>query len=54
MTRDAAGELKSGNERDEYIRKMSERPSRTLMSSGGNTRFAVDREGIITDSVTGL
>ena len=37
LTRAVSGDLsKSGEEREEFIKKMIERPSRTLMASGGN------------------
>ena len=37
LTRAVSGDLsKSGEERNEFIKKMIERPSRTLMASGGN------------------
>ena len=36
LTRAAAGDLLTKGSRDEFIKKMLERPSRTLMASGGN------------------
>jgi uncharacterized caspase-like protein len=36
LSRAATAELSSKSEHDEYIRKMLDRPSRTLMASGGN------------------
>ena len=36
LTRAAAGDLLTKGSRDEFITKMLERPSRTLMASGGN------------------
>lgn len=35
LTRAAVTQTKGGSERDEYLKKMRERPSRTLMASGG-------------------
>jgi formylglycine-generating enzyme required for sulfatase activity len=40
LSRAATAELGSKAEHDEYIRKMLERPSRTLMASGGNEPVA--------------
>ena len=36
LTRAAAGDLSTKGERDEFVKKMMERKSRTLMASGGN------------------
>lgn len=40
LTRAAAGDLSTKGGRDEFIKKMMERPSRTLMASGGNEPVA--------------
>ncbi|TAN40953.1 MAG: caspase family protein [Nitrospirae bacterium] len=40
LTRAAATELRDTGERQEYLKKMQERPSRTLMASGGNEPVA--------------
>lgn len=40
LTRTAATELKTANDRDAFMKKMQERPSRTLMASGGNEPVA--------------
>ncbi len=40
LTRAAAGDLSTKGERDEFVKKMMERKSRTLMASGGNEPVA--------------
>lgn len=40
LTRAAAGDLSTKGDRDEFIKKMMERTSRTLMASGGNEPVA--------------
>lgn len=40
LTRAASGDLSKSGDREEFIKKMSERPSRTLMASGGNEPVA--------------
>ncbi|MBI3814491.1 MAG: caspase family protein, partial [Nitrospinae bacterium] len=40
LTRAAAGDLSTKGERDEFVKKMMERRSRTLMASGGNEPVA--------------
>ncbi|MBI5047341.1 MAG: SUMF1/EgtB/PvdO family nonheme iron enzyme [Deltaproteobacteria bacterium] len=45
LTRAAAGDLSTKGERNEYIKKMTERSSRTLMASGGNEPVADEGSG---------
>ncbi|MBI5749164.1 MAG: SUMF1/EgtB/PvdO family nonheme iron enzyme [Nitrospinae bacterium] len=40
LTRAVSGDLTKSGERDEFIKKMMEKPSRTLMASGGNEPVA--------------
>ncbi|GEM_PF-3691465 len=40
LTRAVSGDLSKSGERDEFIKKMMEKPSRTLMASGGNEPVA--------------
>ncbi|HLA50698.1 MAG TPA: SUMF1/EgtB/PvdO family nonheme iron enzyme, partial [Thermodesulfobacteriota bacterium] len=40
LTRAAAGDLSTKGDREQFIKKMMERPSRTLMASGGNEPVA--------------
>jgi uncharacterized caspase-like protein len=40
LTRSAQTDLANRGERDEFLKKLSERPSRTLMASGGNEPVA--------------
>src|SRR3990167_1618723 len=45
LTRAAAGDLSTKGERDEFVKKMMERRSRTLMASGGNEPVADEGGG---------
>jgi formylglycine-generating enzyme required for sulfatase activity/uncharacterized caspase-like protein len=45
LSRAATGDLATKGERDEYIKKMTERGSRTLMASGGNEPVADEGGG---------